>query len=239
MKHKIAIVAGLIPFAVAAVGEAQAQVIYVTPRVYAPPPMFAPTVPPYEALAVVRAAGFTPLTQPGRRGGRYLILASDRAGGQVRIVMNAHNARIIRVDPAHDPRFAELPTRPPANVPGARPRTRVTELPPPDVKDPPAPRASRDAAPDVTGSLTPRAPVRTPLPRPRPSTASNNPTLAGASSKPETAAAQPARSAPATAAAPAAVPAAAPAMQPPAAAPETAAPTSATETKLVPVAPLD
>lgn len=235
MKNKIAIVAGLIPFAVAAVGEAQAQVIYVTPRVYAPPPIFAPTVPPYEALAVVRAAGFTPLTQPGRRGGRYLILASDRAGGQVRIVMNAYNARIIRVDPAHDPRFAELPTRPPANVPGARPRTRVTELPPPDVKDPPAPRASRDAAPDVTGSLTPRAPVRTPLPRPRPSTAAANHTLAGAASAPEAAPAAPARSEPS---APAATQAAAPPVA--AAAPqENAAPPPPTETKLVPVAPLD
>jgi len=92
VNHKIAIVAGLIPFAVAAVGEAQAQVIYVTPRVYAPPPFFAPTVPPYEALAVVRAAGFTPLTQPGAKTFRHAAhlreprhMRSQRVGGLERI----------------------------------------------------------------------------------------------------------------------------------------------------------
>jgi hypothetical protein len=36
----------------------------------------------------------------------------------------------------------------------------------------------RDAAPDVTGSLPARPAARTPLPRPRPTSAASKPTLA-------------------------------------------------------------
>ena len=221
MKHNIALAAGLIPFAVAAMGPAQAQVIYVgPPRVYMAP-MVAPAMPPGEALALVRASGFTPLTRPARRGPRYLLLASDRAGGQVRVVMNAYNGRIVRVEPAYDPRFAYHPVRPPGSIPV--PRTRVSELPPAQ-SDRQEPRASRDAGPDITGSLPPHPSARTPLPRPRPATASNNATLAKA---------PPTEAAPSPAANPA--PAAAPAASPPA----NAATPKPVETQLVPVAPLD
>src|SRR5262245_46790140 len=117
VKHIITGLIGLLLLAVAALAPAQAQTIYVAPRVYAaPPPMFAPAIPPPEVLLRVRAAGFTPLTQVARRGPRYMLLASDRAGGQVRVVVHAYNGAIVGVTPAYDSRFAYHPVRPPARV---------------------------------------------------------------------------------------------------------------------------
>ena len=91
-------------------------------RLRRPPPAAAEGgLPPSEILMVVRASGLPPLTQPARRGPRYVLLASDRMGGQLRVVVSAHNGRIVHAEPAHDPRFAYQPVRPRGLVPtGAR-----------------------------------------------------------------------------------------------------------------------
>jgi hypothetical protein len=242
VKHTLARLAGLLPLAAVALGSAQAQTIYVAPRVYAPPPVvFAPTIPPYEALAIARGAGFSPLTQPARRGARYVLLASDRAGGQVRVVINAFNGRILRVVPAYDPRFAYQPARPQVLVPA--PRTRHGEPMPLPEKDGPHPTlSSRDAAPTppaprervattapgATGSLPPRR-ERTPLPRPRPQIASNDAVATDAPPVVETSPeAETTGSAPWRAPRGRIVPT-----------PRPAAPEKPAETQLVPVAPLD
>lgn len=251
MKHKIAILAGLLPFATVAMGPVQAQTIYVAPRVYAaPPPMYAPVMPPHQALAIVRAAGFSPLTQPALRGRRYVLLASDRAGGQVRVAVNAFNGRIVGVMPAYDPRFAYHPARPPVAVPMTvpAPRTRYGEpLPAPELKDAPPPmHSSRDAvnaplppapaanprvanAPDITGALPPR-PARTPLPlpRPRPQIATNDAAPAVETSPEAETTGSAATPAPQSAPAGRVVPT-----------PRTAASGKPADTQLVPVAPLD
>jgi hypothetical protein len=245
LKHRIAFCVGLTALGVAAATSAQAQAVYVEPPrgyVALPPPMLQPGLPPNEILTVVRASGLRPLTQPARRGGRYVLLASDNMGGQLRVVVNAHNGRIEHASPAHDPRFAYYPVRPRGLVPvappqhGAPPPPSYSAVPQPELKDPPpgasagrapAPPAPAGAAqdprlasaPDATSASTAR-PERTPMPRPRP------PRPAIASS--DTAASMP--TPPAVAAPPAAT------AEQPAASPPPAPPA---ETKLVPVAPLD
>jgi hypothetical protein len=202
MQHRIAICVGLSALGVALSESAQAQVYVGPPPVYAPPPriyvappVHAPGLPPGEVLIRVRAAGLTPLTRPARRGGVYLVLASDRMGGQLRVVVNAYNGRIMRAVPAHDPRFAYQPARPPAAIPGAppppAPRVHAArpELkdPPPGTRTrrwagpaanaaPPAPRTGETDNPRLAGAPpaidpAPRRSAKTPMPRPRPAAA--------------------------------------------------------------------
>jgi hypothetical protein len=200
MKQGIAVGAGVVALGIFAAGAAHAQGFYVgPPRIHGgPPPMFDErVVPPPEILMLVRAAGLTPLTQPARRGHRYLLLASDRMGGQLRVVVNAYDGRIMRVVPANDPRFAYHPVRPPATVPvpgphyGAPPPPNYRAAPHERHDPPPVVYGSREGAPRpplTTGSVpdqrrapdhrlaaappaadpAPPRPARTPLPRPRP-----------------------------------------------------------------------
>jgi len=267
MKHRIAVGAGLTVLGIAAASSAHAQIYVGPPRIYAAPPVIVDpaVVPPGEILMLVRAAGLTPLTQPARRGPRYVLLASDRMGGQLQVVLSAYDGRIIRVVPAHDPRFAYHPPRPHGVVPlppaqyGAPPPSQYGAPPPAQYGAPPAPRYGapahelKDPPPPVrsTRSTPPRGsgppprtddqrlasappaadpvpprPARTPLPRPRPLTASNRATPpvetspeAETPTPPAATAAQP-RPAPTTG------------QGKPAAAPPA-------ETKLVPVAPLE
>jgi hypothetical protein len=243
LKNRVAVCVGLAALGVAGATSAQAQVIYAEPppgyaRMPAPEMMFG--LPPHEILRVVRASGLRPLTQPARRGPTYVLLASDNMGGQLRVVVGARNGRILQAAPSHDPRFAYNPARPRGYVPGPSYGARSEpsyNAPPPDLGEPsPPPRRIVRApqppagttqrlasAPDVTGSV-PTRPARTPLPRPRPTVASN-----------ETAA--PVATPPAAAPAPVET-AAPPAAQPPAAATKVA-PAKPTETQMVPVAPLD
>jgi hypothetical protein len=251
VKYRIAICGlGLMALGVATATSAQAQGYYYgPPRGFAAPPMYDAGIPAGEVLMLVRAQGLTPLTRPARRGPRYVLLASDRMGGQLRVVVSAFDGRIIRVAPAHDPRFAYQPARPQAMVPGQPqygappPPARYGRVPGPEVKDPPVARAPRQSAPPVAGSPgdqqlasapatiepAPRRPARTPLPRPRPATASNE--------------AAPAQTAPAQAAAEAGAQPPTPAARPqqPASPAPTAAQSKAppAETPMVPVAPLE
>jgi hypothetical protein len=262
LQHRIAICVGLTALAVAGATSAQAQAVYVEPPrgyVAAPPPMVHGGLPPNEILMVVRASGLRPLTQPARQGPQqYVLLASDNMGGQLRVVVNAHNGRIVHAAPAHDPRFAYQPARPRGFIPMPAPQHGTVApppsygaAPPPDVRDPtpplprtaratpPAPQArapqnpspkssSLASAPDVTGAV-PSRPARTPLPRPRPVVAASE---AAAQAPPA-----PVRQAvPETSPEAEASPAVKPAPAAPSAAP---AQPAATETQMVPVAPLD
>ena len=250
MNCRIAIYVGLVAPIITAATAVQAQVYYGPPRVYVAPPYFDGGLPPGEILMRVRAAGLAPLTRPERRGPRYLLLASDYTGGQLRVVVNAYNGRIMRVMPAYDPRFASQPVRPRGLVPVPAPEHRGAPpvrygAAPPEVNEPPRASGSREAAPArspaSTGSApdhrlasappaadpAPPRPARTPLPRPRPraATAANS----GASAPTETAAAP-------TAAPPPAAPQPQPAVSP---APAPQSKPVPAETQLVPVAPLE
>jgi hypothetical protein len=270
LKHRIALCAALAALGVAGATSAQAQPIYVEPPrgyVAVSPPTMEPMVeglPPQEILMIVRASGLRPLTQPARRGGRYLILASDNMGGQLRVVINAHTGRIVDASPAHDSRFGEPPMRPRGLVP-VPDRQQEAEAPPQDEpppssdlrtpsapprpprvarttpasQTPPAGRSSNRSlatTPDVTGSVPPARPARTPLPRPRPAAtqqAAAPPPAAEASATPAPQAQPAVRETSPEAEQPAA---AAPAPAAPRAAPATP---PASETQMVPVAPLD
>ena len=183
MKHRIAVrvgmtaCVGMTALGVAGTTSAQAQMVYVEPppRVYdGPPPAAAEGgLPASEILMVVRSSGLRPLTQPARRGPRYVLLASDNMGGQLRVVVSAHDGRIIHAEPAYDPRFAYQPVRPRGLIPDAPPQHAA--MPPPHpapelreptpplprtarttaAPQPPAPPAKQDhrlaSAPDTTG----------------------------------------------------------------------------------------
>jgi hypothetical protein len=240
----------------AGAASAQAQMVYVEPppRVYGGPPPAAMEggLPASEILMVVRSSGLRPLTQPERRGPRYVLLASDNMGGQLRVLVSAHDGRIIRAEPAYDPRFAYHPVRPRGLIPVAPPQQQAA-MPPhpaPELKEPtpPLPRNARTtaaplppapatpnrlaSAPDTTGSV-PTRPARTPLPRPRPAIAANETTTAATTPASAPQAASPETSPEAETSAAArptptpAAPSAAPATKPSA------------ETQMVPVAPLD
>lgn len=258
MKHRIAIrvgmaaCVGMTALGVAGASSAQAQMVYVEPppRMFNRPPPAAVEggLPASEILMVVRASGLRPLTQPERRGPRYVLLASDNMGGQLRVLVSAHDGRIVHAEPAHDPRFAYHPVRPRGMIPGAPPQHAAMppSHPSPELREPtpPLPRNARTtaapqppaaptpnrlaSAPDTTGSV-PTRPARTPLPRPRPAIAANE--TATATPAPQAAARETSPEAETSPAAarltPPAAPSAAPATKPPA------------ETQMVPVAPLD
>lgn len=269
MKHRITLCAALAALGVAGATSAQAQAVYAEPpRGYvavSPPevePMVEPGLPPDEVLMIVRASGLRPLTQPARRGGRYLILASDNMGGQLRVVINAHTGRIVDASPAQDPRFGEPPMRPRGLVPmPGRQEAEAPpsyEAPPSDLRTPSAPprpaRVVRTApapqtpptgrssshslanAPDVTGSTTPARPARTPLPRPRPAQAAQQAAAPAPAAEAAATPAPQARPAVRETSPEAEQPAATPAPAAPSAAPATP---PASETQMVPVAPLD
>ena len=267
MKHRIAycvgktacvaMLAGMGTTALGFVVPASAQqMVYVEPppRAYGgpPPAMGEGGLPPSEILMVVRSSGLRPLTQPARRGPRYVLLASDNMGGQLRVVVSAYDGRIVHAAPAYDPRFAYHPVRPrglipEARIPGAPPQhAAMPAYPAPELKDPtpPLPRTARTTAAQPTAPATqnhrlasapdaaapaPTRPARTPLPRPRPVIAANEAAPAAAAAPASAPQAAPRETSPEAEAspAPAAAPSAAPATKPPA------------ETQMVPVAPLD
>jgi hypothetical protein len=238
--------ASLLALGISGIAPATAQPIYASPPPgYHPmpgPAVVPPGLAPGHVIAIVRSAGLTPLTRPSRRGPRYVILATDRYGQQLRVVIDAHGGRILRMVPAHDPRFAGIHVRPPVVVPL---NPQGSPLPPPELKDshgaavggplvtpPGAVPNSRLAAippgttppPRSAVRSEPQRPARTPLPRARPA-------LAAQAATPEVAAPPPpppvSETAPPTAAAPA---------KPAETAKEPAKPAAP---NLVPVAPLE
>ncbi len=224
---------GLLVLGIGGAATAQAQPIYMRPDIGSP------GMPPYEVIAIARSAGLTPLTRPLRRGPTYVLLAADRRGRDVRVVVDAYAGDIVSVRPVYASR-SYGPYGPPSRMappepvygPGAHiappepaygPSARIA---PPLRDDDGGPRVIYGPRGNTEGNLLPPrntpntrtastppvaqpTPAPTPLPRPRPSIAA---TQAPAEPAP---AAQPA--APQTA--PAATPAA------PQAAPPTAAET--------------
>src|SRR5438270_11819114 len=75
------------------IGIANAQAIYFGPRVYDA------GLPPHEIMRIVRSTGLAPLTRPARRGPYYVLLATTRSGGQMRVVVDAYAGEIVRVNP--------------------------------------------------------------------------------------------------------------------------------------------
>jgi len=261
LKHRIAFRVAMTACvgmaALAGTASAQ-QMVYVEPPQSGyggPPPAAEGGLPPSEILMVVRASGLRPLTAPARRGPRYVLLASDNMGGQLRVVIGAYDGRIINAAPAYDPRFAYQPVRPRGLIPGVPPQQQAAmppQHPAPELREPtpPLPRNARTtaapqpaappakqdhrlaSAPDTTASV-PARPARTPLPRPRPVVAANE--TAAATTTPASAPQAARETSPEAETSPAAArPAPAPAA--PSAAPATKPPA---ETQMVPVAPLD
>ena len=125
--------------------------------------MYSPGLPPQEILAIVRASGLVPLSQPVRRGpGAYVVVAGGRGGEQVQVVVDAYAGNIRRVNP--------IAMRPYGAPPSAAypydPRTggAVVERefgPPPRSYTPGGARIRRDlrrpAPPPIPGSPTRRA----------------------------------------------------------------------------------
>jgi hypothetical protein len=192
LKQIIAICAGVLALALAAVDPAAAQLVYP-----APPPGAA-AMPPYEVLAIVRSTGLEPLSRPVRHGPAYVLRAADPAGQEMRVVVDARLGRIVRVAPVLGPRDAAPVMPPPYGRPPGRialmpdgysPNSRIAALPP--SLDGPAthgPAGAYEGLPGARGpaGLAPPQPSAQagppPLPRPRPNVA-----LAGTSAaKPTT-----------------------------------------------------
>jgi hypothetical protein len=57
-------------------------------------------LPPYEIMSIVRSTGLAPLTRPMRRGPYYVLVAVDRAGRQMRVVVDAQLGDIVNMRPA-------------------------------------------------------------------------------------------------------------------------------------------
>jgi len=165
LKKQLAVCAGLL--LLAAAGRADAQAVYSGYSGYSGAAVSEAALPPYEIMSIVRSTGLAPLTRPMRRGPFYVLVAVDRVGRQMRVVVDARLGDIVNMRPAFassgEPAHATALTGPaltgPA-LPGAEP-------PPPSVAEIPR---SADARPPSRVSAPSPLP---PLPRPRPNLASN------------------------------------------------------------------
>jgi hypothetical protein len=236
LRQRTAIFAAVLALGLGNIGIANAQAIYFGPRVYDA------GLPPHEIMRIVRSTGLAPLTRPARRGPYYVLLATNRSGGQMRVVVDAYAGDIVRVNPmlvaglygpqpaapyGPPPRIvtgpSELDDPPLAYTPNTRFDGGVPPVPPravPGARIATAPGAtlpsSTPAAPPHTGAL----PARTPMPRPRPNVAAINTPAAHV-------------------AAPAAVPETAPASAPSAAPGKDESAAKTAPAQMIPVAPLE
>jgi hypothetical protein len=188
LKKQLAICAGLWLFAFGAGATAGAQPIYASPE------LSDPVLPPYEIMSIVRSTGLTPLTRPMRRGPYYVLVAVDRVGRQMRVVVDAQLGDIVNLRPAVVAGFYGPDLGRPVAMPGGA-------MPPPDimggaagygprpgVENVPAPTPPRsipnvrpvNAAPPAApppsrvAVAEPALPPPPPLPRPRPKLALND-----------------------------------------------------------------
>ena len=192
MKKQLTICAGLWVLGLGTAGMAGAQTVYAGPG-YAGPGLPDPALPPYEIMSIVRSTGLAPLTRPTRRGPYYVLVAVDRVGRQMRVVVDARLGDIVNLRPAvaaasYGPepgapggppvvaRPADMPAAPAAY--GSRPGA---DNAPPPVPPRPIPNARAVIAPGAASPppLThlavaePALPPLPPLPRPRPKLALN------------------------------------------------------------------
>jgi hypothetical protein len=246
LQQRTAIFAAVLALGLANVGVADAQGFFFGPRVYEP------GLPPHEIMRIVRSTGLTPLTRPGRRGPYYVVIAANRSGGQMRVVVDAYAGEIVRINPMlvaglYGPQYApqvaapydppprtmtappEIKDPPPGLGPNARFDGGVPPVPPRSVPGARIATAPAAGAPPLTAAPPHAAalPARTPMPRARPSVASKETPAAAPEALQATAPAPPQVTAPA----PAVVPPAAPAQDSTAAKPE--------PSQMIPVAPLE
>jgi len=104
LKKQLAIWAALWLLGFGATGMAAAQAVYAGSGYpgpgYAPSGPSDPVLPPYEIMSIVRSTGLAPLTRPMRRGPYYVLVAVDRAGRQMRVVVDAQLGDIVNMRPA-------------------------------------------------------------------------------------------------------------------------------------------
>ena len=87
LQQRTAILAVVLAFGIADAGIANAQTVYVGPRVYdsrAYGPgahIYDGSLLPSAVLRIVRSTGLAPLSRPMRRGAYYEVIAANRAGG--------------------------------------------------------------------------------------------------------------------------------------------------------------
>jgi hypothetical protein len=94
LKKQLAICAGLLLLGFGTARLAEAQAVYVGPG------SADPALPPYEIMSIVRSTGLAPLTRPMRRGPYYVLVAVDRVGRQMRVVVDAQLGDIVNLRPA-------------------------------------------------------------------------------------------------------------------------------------------
>lgn len=131
-----------------------------------------------EIHGTLRSRGLRALSQPMRRGDRYVVMARDPYGRTQRVVIDAGSGDIIRVVAARphvdDPAFHQRPDEdgprplPPLN----RPRASAPERSPETARPPAAkPPVAAKPAPQQTAKTSPDGP---PMPRARPGDAPPN-----------------------------------------------------------------
>jgi len=191
LKKQLAICAGLWLLGLGMAGTAGAQTGYAGPG-YAGPGLPDPALPPYEIMSIVRSTGLAPLTRPMRRGPYYVLVAVDRVGRQMRVVVDARLGDIVNLRPAvAAASYGPEPGPPgglpavarPADMPGAPAaygsRPGADNAPPPvpprsipNVRAVIAPGAVSPPLPHLAVA-EPALPPPPPLPRPRPKLALN------------------------------------------------------------------
>ncbi|MET0879351.1 MAG: hypothetical protein ABWY14_19630 [Tardiphaga sp.] len=160
-------------------------------------------LPASEVAAVVRSAGFVPISPAMRRGNSYVLRASAPDGREVRVIVGARNGEIVSASPvvAAAPAGERLgPAAPIPNVPPRAARAAVPEareygpppsaeppmimgeergehglLPPPPDRFPPRAVAPAEKPAAARPASVKRA-AATPLPKPKPATEAAPPT---------------------------------------------------------------
>lgn len=191
LKKHLTLCAALAVLGVAGIATADAQSYYYyygvpRPPAYVGPRMYRPGLASHEILAIVRASGLRPLSQPVRRGPRaYTLIAGAPGGARVQVVVDAYAGGIRRVNPiamrpygappvaySYDPRTRgalverEFREPPRAATPRGRYDSDATLSPPRSV-----PNARVANAPAVNPQTPAVKPQHAPLPRPRPDVA--------------------------------------------------------------------
>jgi hypothetical protein len=186
LKKQLAICAGLWLLGLGTAGTAGAQTIY------AGPGLSDPALPPYEIMSIVRSTGLAPLTRPMRRGSYYVLVAVDRVGRQMRVVVDAQLGDIVNLRPAvaaasygpevgrpNGPPGVAAPLPDAAGAPaayGSHPSgDNAPPTPPRSIPNARSVNAPSAASPPLThlAVAEPALPPPPPLPRPRPKLALN------------------------------------------------------------------
>ncbi|HEY6256986.1 MAG TPA: hypothetical protein VIY51_14460 [Xanthobacteraceae bacterium] len=175
MKKQLAVCAGLLLLGIATGGMAQAQPVYPGAAVSDP------VLPPYEIMSIVRSTGLAPLTRPMRRGPYYVLVAVDRVGRQMRVVVDAQLGDIVNLRPALGvASYGPELTRPSGLPVAPAPPLEATVAPPPYAAHPSSDNALPPTPPRpfTAHAMTDVGPAPTP-PRdiPNPGTPNAGPAL--------------------------------------------------------------